>query len=362
MDHRPARLKFAVIGHQEDWLKIVGFVNSLRAAEKPALTEAQVKEVYKFFPPGKLFDVQVISPVSGKVDGFYIETFISPDELNPAFLWQNIKKVRTACEKAALLGADIVSLGGFASIILESGGASISYIGNTAFTTGNTMTAAFIAESVETELIDIQRSLGESTLLIIGSTGDIGSACAAYFAQKVKTLLLSARHPDRLKKQERHFTGNGVHCRSSIVVKDLLSEADVVISVASSILPRLSPDQFRSDVVICDAGYPKNFQTYKPARNQRIFAGGMGTMKHNYRFSPDHFRKTLYTFPVRNMFHGCILECMVLAMEGKPVPYSEGRGNITMEAMKDMLRMAARHGITASRFYNPSSLNQPLTP
>ncbi|WP_332910524.1 hypothetical protein [Algoriphagus boritolerans] len=81
---------------------------------------------------------------------------------------------------------DVVALGGFTSIILESGGANLQAIQGTKFTTGNTLTAALIADSLVKACQKWNQPLKDSTLLIIGSTGDIGSACVRYFSNKVK--------------------------------------------------------------------------------------------------------------------------------------------------------------------------------
>ena len=352
MDHQPSSLKFAVIGHQDSWRKISQFVNSQRSANRPELSETSIREIYKYFPPGRLFDVQVCSPLCGAIHGFYIETFIPPDELHPAFLWQNIRKVKAACEKAALLGADIVSLGGFTSIVLESAKDGLGYINNTAFTTGNTLTAALIAEAVGKAVADSGRSLDECTLLVIGSTGDIGSACTRYFSRRVKKLLLNARRAGPLQRQESDLRKSGTDCHSSTVGGDLIPQADIVICAASSLMPPDLTEGLRDNAIVCDAGYPKNIQAHRARKKQRFFSGGMGVMKYPCQFTPHHFQDTLYSFPVNNVLHGCILESMVLAMERQAVPWSTGRGNISEASMTHMLHMANRHEITTSPFFN----------
>src|ERR1019366_6274977 len=143
---------------------------------------------------------------------------------------------KKACEVAALLGASVVSLGGFSSIILETANQSITNIDNTFFTTGNTLTAAFITKGVEKACEHWEIKLEDSKMLIIGSTGDIGSACVSYFSGKVSELLLCARQPGPLQKQSHELTLKGIRHISSTSLKDIVPKADIVISVASSIL------------------------------------------------------------------------------------------------------------------------------
>ncbi|MFD3003015.1 hypothetical protein ACFS7Z_21805 [Pontibacter toksunensis] len=357
MGNKSAGLTFAAIGHQDSWGKITQFVNMIRQEEaNPALLEDKVKEVYTYIPPQKLFDVEINSPVTDAVNGFYIETFISPDELGPSHLWQNVKKVKAACQKAVQMGADVVALGGFTSIILESGAANISYLDKTAFTTGNTLTTAFITDGVEKAVRVRNKRLGELTLLIIGSTGDIGSACAAYFSGKAKQMLLTARQPGPLKKQEVELVQAGISCSSSTDTQSLLPLADIVICVASSLLPGTYLDLLRDDAIVCDAGYPKNLQVPVNLKNQFFFSGGMGRVSEGYSIVQDEYRRIFYDFPLPNISHGCLLEAIVLALAGNATSYSSGKGNITTNSMHQMLELAGKHAVFTAPFYNSNGV------
>ncbi|MGB8193783.1 MAG: hypothetical protein WCF67_17760, partial [Chitinophagaceae bacterium] len=127
MDREPSLLKFAAIGHQDNWDKVVRFVNTIRAlGEKQELTLQQIRDVYGFIPPRTLFDVEMHSAITGSCKGIYIDTFIAPDELDAKHLRTNLQKVKQACEHAAALNIPVVSLGGFTSIILESAGHELS--------------------------------------------------------------------------------------------------------------------------------------------------------------------------------------------------------------------------------------------
>lgn len=357
MGNQSSRLKFGVIGHQDNWKKIVDFVNGIRKTEgNPELSKEKIKEVYGYFPPTKLFDIQINSKLSGLVEGYYIESFLSPDELNLSHIWNNLKKTKEACEKAARLGVDVVALGGFTSIILESGGSSLDTIEETKFTTGNTLTAALIADSLEKACIKWNQPLEESTLLIIGSTGDIGSACSRYFSKKVKKLLLTARNPAPLMLQKENLKSEAADIEASTKVTELLPSADLIICVASSVLPEDYLDYLRPHAIICDAGYPKNLNSESSNLTQKIYSGGMCLVEGGYRFSPEHFQKNIYEFPLPNISHGCTMESVVLALEGKALAFSKGRGNIQMENMAYILEAAEKHGIVTAPFFNSKGL------
>ena len=52
------------------------------------------------------------------------------------------------------------------------------------------------------------------------------------------------------------------------------------------------------------------------------------------------------------MLHGCLLEGITLALEGRFEPFSQGRGFITPQRVQEIEMVAARHGIRLAPLYN----------
>lgn len=358
MDHQPARIKFAIIGHQDSWETVIQFVNAMRfAGDGEELPLHKVQETFTYIPSRKLFDIEVNSAINGKINGVYIETFIAPDELDIKNLRKNIFKVKKACEVAAKLGAAVVSLGGFSSIILETGNQSFENIDETFFTTGNTLTAAFIAKGVEKACTYWDVSLENSNLLIIGSTGDIGSACVKYFSGKVNELFLCARQLGPLQKQSAELAQKNIRHVSSTSLKELVPKSDIVISVASSIIDANDLDLLPEHAIVCDAGYPKNLQSNHIKNHERLFYGGMGIVTAGFQFE-NNANDILYKFAVPKVSHGCLLESIVLALENKYCAFSKGKGNITVDAMNEILAMAEKHGIQSAPLFNSQLIGE----
>jgi predicted amino acid dehydrogenase len=354
MDHQSSSLKFGAIGHQENWQKVSRFVKAVRDLKSmKELTIGQIKEIFGFIPPRTMFEVNMHSSMSGVYNGVYIETFISPDELDANHLRVNLNKVLGACQYAASLNIPIVSLGGFTSIVLESSGYNVERIGNTSFTTGNTLTAGFIVKGIEKACVHWNQPLEKSSVMIIGSTGDIGSACTRYLARKAKQLILCARQKGPLEQQAISLLANKVNVDWSTDINKFLGKADIVVCVASSILEKCNMSLLPAHTIICDAGYPKNLYNTLSHSNHRIFFGGMGIVKHGYNFHPV-YADEIYRFPIPNIVHGCLLEGIVLAMNGTPGPLSTGRGNITVPSMERIVRIAASHGIHPAPLFNSS--------
>lgn len=352
MGSQSSHIDFALIGHQDNWKKITGFIDFLTKGKRK-LTEAQASEVYSFIPPRAVFDIEVWSVNGQSVKGSYIETFISPDELGLRYWKKNMLKVKEAAVCARQLNAAVATLGGFTSIVLEGRDDTLNDGSYTKFTTGNTLTAAFIVRNLEKACQRYNKELRDQQLLVIGATGDIGSACIQYFSGKVKKLLLCARQQVILDALTGKLHAQGIHAEASTDLRRLLPQADLVIAIASSTIENFDPAICKKDIIICDAGYPKNLVfDLKGHFADRLFCGGMGQVLGGYSFTPE-IHHEFYHFPVECVGHGCLQEALILAFENMHEPFSTGKGNITLEKMEHIYALAAKHGITEAPLFNP---------
>ncbi|MBP6025228.1 hypothetical protein [Ferruginibacter sp.] len=359
MDSPSASIDFAIIGHQDSWQHITALIHNMRMPEQEKLSIEKIKGIFSFIPPRDIFRINVLSKTGTEVNGVYIETFIDPDKLGAAYTRANISKVMNAVLFAKKMGAKIVTLGGFTSIVLE-GNLDALPTGETKFTTGNTLTAAYIVKGIEQAAVYRDINLAESSVLIIGATGDIGMACTRYLKNKVKKLLLSARNQLRLERLAQELIKDKIDVGYSVNLQSLIPEADIIIGVASSTGMELV--DCKKNVLICDAGYPKNLETGLQEHNDRnLFHGGMGQISRGYSFSPD-YTNSMYHHGAPHISHGCVLEAIVLAMENKFETYSAGKGNITIDKMEAIYNYSLKHGVVVAPFYNANGLwqNEPV--
>ena len=345
---------FATIGHQENWDQVAAIVRALRPSSLAPLTETELREIVPWIPPRTVSRLWVAaSPSSEPVAGIYVDTFITPEELarRPGPLV--LAKVRDGIRAAEREGARVATLGGFTSILLEA--MSSPPTGNLALTTGNTLTAALIVRGVERAAQLLGRPLDQESLLVIGATGDVGSACARYLAGKTRRLLLAARNQNRLADEAARLQRSGP-VFASTDVPELLAEATMIIAAASAPAPLFALDACHPEVIICDAGYPKNIQVLTGnAGRRRIFAGGMGTLAGGIR-SEDGILEKFYRFPSGHTGHGCMLEGVVLAITGRFEAFSTGRGRITPARVDEMWRLAGLSGVSLAPLFNSAGL------
>src|SRR5580704_13950832 len=357
---------FALIGHQESWRAAADLLAVLRGPQRTRLPDDEIRDILPWIPPravchveiGSLFDTQIRDTTIGntktggaKARGLYIDSFIPPDRLEAAYVHENIARVRAAAACAIKAGAKIVSLGGFSSILIEGNFDQLPDRHDTVFTTGNTLTVAFVVQGLQKMCALENRNIRKSTLLIVGATGDVGSGCARCLAPLVRRVLLSARKVERLGRLAAELEADGVQVEIETDLQRFSAEADVVICAASLASPSLLLGRIAPDALVCDAGYPKNLSPGAEMPGATVFFGGLGQITGGMKFTPD-FHGILNRHPFPDVVHGCLLEGMALALERRFEPFSQGRGFITEEGVDEMETIAARHGIYLAPLYN----------
>jgi fatty aldehyde-generating acyl-ACP reductase len=344
---------FAAIGHQESWSQIEAMVQALRTPAHAPLTSEQVREIVPWIPARTVSRLTVVAAPDTPVHGIYVETFITPSELALRPTRRLLDKVREGIRAAQREGARLATLGGFTSILMES--MRDEPMDGLALTTGNTLTAALIVRGVERAACLLGRRLEEETLLIIGASGDVGSACARHFAGRTRRLLLAARNAQRLERKAAPLRTRGPVDASTDVLESL-PRATLVICAASTAQPAFELERCSDEAIVCDAGYPKNIRV-PPAGSgrRRVFWGGMGTLAGRIRYQ-DSVCGQFYRFPVADTAHGCMLEGAVLALASRFEPFSSGRGRITPERIEEMWRLAEGTGVAVAPLFDGRGL------
>jgi fatty aldehyde-generating acyl-ACP reductase len=352
---RTNEIDFALIGHQESWRAAADVLAVLRGPEHTPLPDDEIKDILPWIPPRAVCHVEVgstLGPNGGvKARGLYIDSFIPPDHLEATYIYDNIARVRATATCAIKAGAKIVSLGGFSSILIEGNFDQLPERHDTVFTTGNSLTVAFIVQGIKKMCALEGRDISRSTLLIVGATGDVGSGCARCLARLAKRVLLNARNLDRLRRLARELEADGVHVEIATNLHEFSAKADLVICAASLAYPSLLLGHIAPDAIVCDAGYPKNLFPVAQMPDVKVFFGGLGQITAGMKFAPD-LHGVLNRHPFPDVVHGCLLEGMALALERRFEPFSQGRGFITQERVEEIEIIAARHGIYLAPLYN----------
>src|SRR5579863_5584770 len=226
-------LDFALIAHQESWRAASDVLAVLRGSDLPPIPDEDLRDLFPWFPPRAVCHIEHRSVLGHSAHGIYIDSFIPPDRLGYEYRRENIARVRDAAACAIRAEARIVSLGGFSSILIEGDTNYLPEKGDTVFTTGNTLTVAFVVQGIRKMCALQGRDLSEATLLIVGATGDVGSGCARCLAPLVNRVVLNARNIDRLRGLAEELSAGGTAVDITTDLEQLSVQADIVICVAS---------------------------------------------------------------------------------------------------------------------------------
>lgn len=251
------------------------------------------------------------------------------------------------CGKIAQdLGAKIVGLGAFTSIVGDAG-VTIANNLDIAVTSGNSYTVATAIQGTEEAVKLMGKKLEDCRVVIIGASGSIGAACARLLAKKVQHITLMARRLQPLEELAQELlTNNSCDIRVSDEIHSALKEADIVLTVTSALDFLISPEDLKPGAVVCDVARPRNVsRVVSDKRNDvLVIEGGVISIPGNVNFNFD------FGFP-KNTSYACMAETMILALDGRYENFSLGR-SLDINKVNLISDLAAKHDFKLAGFRN----------
>lgn len=251
-----------------------------------------------------------------------------------------LQKIIESGNLAEKLGAKIIGLGAYTSVIGDAG-ITIANNLNIAVTTGNTYTVATAFEATKTACNLLDKNFKEIELAIVGATGSIGKVCAELAYREVNKITLISRNIDKLMEIKKEFNkkyNNNVYVKCCDNVKEGVSTADVIITVTSSLEDIIKPEYIKSGTVICDVARPRDVSKLVEEKRKDVLVieGGVIEVPEEVNFNFD------FGFP-KGLSYACMAETMILALEGKCENFSLGR-EIEIEKVDEINKLAKKHG------------------
>ena len=306
-----------------------------------------------FFPPVFLSEVQGIrSKATGKVlKGWLIACPLTAArmlELNERIAYYKIIQTGRLAER---LGADILGLGAFTSVVGD-GGITVANSLKIPVTTGDAYTISIAIQAVRKAAALMGIDLKSTTAAIVGATGAIGRVCAELLANDVSELYLIGRNEDNLRKLKSDISQSS---NANLVVDtnlQNLSKAKVILTVSSAVHAIIQPDHLQPGSVICDVARPRDVAANVATERDDIFVfdGGMVDVPGDVNFNFD------FGFP-QGKAYACMAETIALALDGRFEDYTLGK-HITRDRVDEITQIATKHGFELSGF---RSFERPVT-
>jgi fatty aldehyde-generating acyl-ACP reductase len=297
-----------------------------------------------FFPPVRLSHVTgVRSEATGQeIEGWLIACPMTPNRLMEVSLGRAYAKLVQTGRLAQRLGADLLGLGAFTSVVGDAGVTVASRL-SIPVTTGNSYTVAVAVEAALQAARRLGHDPGRATAAVVGAYGSTGRACAHLLTRSVSKLVLVGRDRQRLDEVRREVEAAGVQAIASQQL-DTIQQADIVLTVTSAVEPIVEPEHIKRGAVVCDVARPRNVsrRVADERHDVLVIEGGMVDVPGNVDF---HFD---FGLPPGKAY-ACMAETMILVLEGRMEPYSLGR-TLSIEKVEEIWHLGARHGFRVSGF------------
>lgn len=311
-----------------------------------------VSKVLEWMPANKQSHITGLRSKTGKeIHGYFLAASFLPDQFVQLPREKVYKKIIEAGKIGQSLGAKIIGLGGFTSVVGDAG-KTIAENLDIAVTSGSSYTIATALEGAlaAARAMDIDPCRASAT--VVGATGSIGRVCAQLLSREVASLTITARSLSRLKtvaESVREFSGK--RPRVTTELHNALVTADIVISASSSGGGIIRPLSLRSGAVVCDVALPHDCsREIAESRNDvLVIEGGVVEVPGPVDFG------TNFGYPP-GIALACMAETMILTFEGRFENYSLGR-RIEIEKVMEIQSLAQKHGFKLAGF---RSFNAPI--
>lgn len=309
--------------------------------------DAIMRKIMEWMPPWAAVHVTgVRAPDGREVEGWFVSASLLPEQMVELPREEVYGRILAAIQIGADLGAQVAGLGAFTAVVGD-GGITINERSPIPVTTGNSLTIGAGVQSFFRAAQEMNIDVAESTAVVIGATGSIGSACLQLIAPKVNHVVMVARNETRLRKFHERIAGE-LPCESSYTtdVGAAVRRAQLVLTATSSTQEIVEPEDLRTGAVVCELSLPHDVSR-RVARERPdvlVTEGGNMSVPGNPRFERVRERGTDFdlNLPPRTAL-ACMSETMVLALEGRFEPYTLGRG-IELAKVIEMMAMSERCG------------------
>ncbi len=303
------------------------------------IPESVLERALRLVPPLNVSEVTGVQSLNGaQIAGRFVGCPLTARQMMSLDVDYVTNKIVGAARKSEELGAQIVGLGAFTSVVGDAG-ITVAKRVDIPVTTGNSYTVATALQGIEYAARLLEIDLEGAQVAVLGATGSIGKACARIMAKRGFDVALVARHKDALEEVAALIADeSGVKASIQTEIEAGVKGADVVIAVTSAVDSLVEPEWLKSGAIVCDVARPRNIGRAVADARQDVFVfeGGVvappGDVEFNFNFG----------FPPRTCY-ACMAETMILTLEGRFESYSLGR-DLEVEKIEEIARLGEKHG------------------
>jgi len=315
------------------------------------LPDALVEQVAAWMPPLYISTVRgARSPATGqRIEGHLISLAATPRQMMARRERFTYDRLNRAARLAERLGARIMGLGAFTSVVGDAG-LTVAHEAGIAVTSGNSLTVAATLEAAKQAVRAMgKKDLTQGRAMVIGATGSIGAVCARLIAQAIHDVVLVSIEPDKLIELRRTIESETPGARVEIATRagDLARDCDLVVTATSAFGQRvLDITTCKPGAVVCDVARPPDLSPEEAALRPDVLVieSGEVVIPGEVDFGYD------IGLPPR-VAYACLAETALLAMEGRFESFTLGR-QLSMEKVKEIYRLFQKHGFRIAALHS----------
>src|SRR5262245_16472593 len=355
------------------------------------------------FDPFVVGDAHIVSKTGRTAYGEFIIVPRTAGELAQMPYYDAMSEIRAAARMANEIGAKIIGLGAYTSVVTR-GGLYLKDDGLPALTTGNSYTAIAAKQSIEAALEMTGRDLSTSCTAVVGATGSIGRAVSVLLSREVERLILIG-NPARPTESKRRLTQVVVDILRSIhelgsqgdkflkgalagAIYDLLTseredgdrfdwirlaaemgpylrvidnacdvhqallEANVVVTATSVVDDLVAAEDIKRRGIVCDISRPPNVSRVVKMNRPDVFVmeGGVVSLPGDSRISVNLDLDA-------GLVYACMAETMILTLERRFEDTSLGI-DLDLDNVIEIGWLAERHGFRPALNHSSCTLTQ----
>jgi fatty aldehyde-generating acyl-ACP reductase len=298
-----------------------------------------------FFPPVYISEIigAQSAATGNSLRGWFVACPLTPKRMRtlpPPVVYRKVVQTGRLAER---LGARIVGLGAFTSVVGD-GGITIANQLSVPVTTGDSYTVAIAVHAIRQAAALMSIPLNGATVAVVGASGAIGSVCARMLAPEAGSLLLIGRNNQPLQELAHELRATGAPEVQVATEIERVTEAHLVITVTNAVDAVIEAHHLRHGAVVCDVARPRDVsrQVVEKRRDVLVIEGGMvevpGPVNFGFNFG----------FPPK-MAYACMAETMALALDQNYVSFTLGK-RIELSQVLTIDTIASRHGFKLGGF------------
>ncbi|MEO6914140.1 MAG: shikimate dehydrogenase, partial [Candidatus Baltobacteraceae bacterium] len=283
-----------------------------------------VRKIMEWMPPWAAVHVTGVQAPDGRqTEGWFVCAPLFPDQMLEFPREEVYKRILGAVQIGVDLGAQVAGLGAFTGVVGD-GGVTINERSPIPVTTGNSLTIAAGVQSLFRGADEMGIDSAQSTAVVVGATGSIGSACARLIAPRVKHLVLVARNMTRLQKFHDSIKDD-LPCSSAISTQigPAVRQGQLILTATSSTSDVIEPEDLQTGAVVCELSLPHDVSRRVALERPDVLVteGGNMLVPGNPHFGRVREPGSEFdlNLPPRTAL-ACMSETMVLALENRLEP------------------------------------------